>query len=283
MKTQSKEPFLSLVLCGIGVAGRAREKAAKTIDTLQLAGTISRRTGLGTLSWKEALANEAIQAIAISTENADHPSRVHDALQAGKHVLCDYPLAADVKTARELFALAHSKNLVLHVEHIGLLSEDHQSFKRELEKAGRLKEGRFVFQAGWNEKLADVSYSGPFNFLVISRLMQLADVFGEFSISRSKLEVDLQHFLLDLHLNFKQGGAIHFTEERRPSLTRGRQCEVQCEKQTLSWKTGTMTGGLFAQDLAWFADRVLHQRSCYYDEDLMLRVYQELETVNSQK
>ncbi len=233
------------------------------------------------MAWATALASPEVEALAISTENVRHADLTAEALEAGKHVLCDYPLAFSGEKARELFALARRKNRVLHVEHIGLLSEEHRRLKEEAKQAGPLERGEYLFQGGWSEKLADVAIGGPHPFLAASRLMQVADLFGEFEIEKAESVASAEGYRFHLHLDFKGGGSLGFTEERRVGIPRRRSLIARCHGGNLSLKTGVMSGGLFAKDLAWFRDRVRAGKPCYYDEKLMIQILEELAALSS--
>lgn len=279
---------LKIVLRGLGVAGGARLKAIGEIPELELAGIVSRRPEVATLNWQEALADPNLDAVALSTENTDHPKGVREALVAGKHVLCDYPLCFSAPEAQDLFKMAKEKDLVLHVEHIGLITDDHRNLKEQARNLGPLKKGDYLFQGGFNEKLSNASRTGPLPILALSRLLQVADLFGPFTVSSIDFEKSEQGFYLHLHLKFSDGGRLGFTEERMMGLPRRRSLTAECEKGGLKWKAGlgsarhrTVPGsrGLFAKDLKWFCDRVLKGQPCYYDEALMIHVLGELEKV----
>lgn len=272
---------LSIALIGMGSAGRSREKACAEVESFQLAGRISRRAGCGDRTLPQALQDPTLDAIAISTENAAHASLVRQGLESGKHVLCDYPLALNGQEARELFNLAARVQRVLHVEHIALLSAEHLALKAEAASAGPLLNGEYFFQGGWNSKLADETRAGPPRFLAISRLLQVADLFGPFQIESAREERSSTSYALHLHLIFANGARLGFTEERRDGLPRRRSLLANCEKGPLTLKTGTMTGGLFAKDLAWFRERVQGRKNCYYDEALMLDVLEKLGELGS--
>ena len=62
--------------------------------------------------YKELLKNADIQAVHICTPNYLHYDMVKKALMAGKHVVCEKPLAVSVKEAEELVELAEQKGLV---------------------------------------------------------------------------------------------------------------------------------------------------------------------------
>jgi predicted dehydrogenase len=57
------------------------------------------------------LAEESLDAVAIATPNYLHHSMVMAALDAGKHVLCDKPLAINVPQAREMAAKAEQRGV----------------------------------------------------------------------------------------------------------------------------------------------------------------------------
>ncbi len=64
-----------------------------------------------TADYRDILANPKIDAVHICTPNAQHFSMAKGALQAGKHVLCEKPLATTVEEAHELLSLAASQKL----------------------------------------------------------------------------------------------------------------------------------------------------------------------------
>lgn len=270
---------LNLAIVGLGSAGRSRERACAEVEGIRLAARVSRRAGAGDRRLEEVLQDPQIHALAISTENTSHADLVAAGLRAGKHILCDYPLALDGARARELFNLSREVKKVLHVEHIALLSEEHRSLKAEATRAGRLIKGEYLFQGGWSDKLADPAYTGPYPFLAVSRLVQVGDLFGKFEIEAARSESDPQGYSLHLHLRFLGGGILGFTEERRVGLPRRRSLIAECEAGPLALKAGTMGGGLFAKDLAWFRDRVVEGKPCYYDETMMLEVLDKLSTL----
>ncbi|MBZ5578940.1 MAG: Gfo/Idh/MocA family oxidoreductase [Acidobacteriia bacterium] len=59
--------------------------------------------------FRKALADPAVEAIHICTPNALHFPMAQAALEAGKHVLCEKPLATSVEDARKLTQLARAR------------------------------------------------------------------------------------------------------------------------------------------------------------------------------
>ena len=86
-----------------GVAARTGEQARRFADEL----SIERATG----DYREFLSDPSIDAVHICTPNSLHFPMAIAALEAGKHVLCEKPLATSVAEAREMIRLAKEKNL----------------------------------------------------------------------------------------------------------------------------------------------------------------------------
>lgn len=62
----------------------------------------------------EAFANsDCIDAVYVASPNCCHYEQVMTLLKAGKHVLCEKPMASNLKEAQEMFAEAEKQNLIL--------------------------------------------------------------------------------------------------------------------------------------------------------------------------
>ena len=68
-------------------------------------------------SFEEVLADGAVQAVHIATPNRLHFSLAKAALEAGKHVICEKPLAMDSTESAELVALARKTGLAAGVNY----------------------------------------------------------------------------------------------------------------------------------------------------------------------
>lgn len=86
-----------------GIAARTSEQARRFADEL----SVERATG----DYREFLADPSIDAVHICTPNPLHFPMAMAAMGAGKHVLCEKPLATSVAEAREMLRLATEKNL----------------------------------------------------------------------------------------------------------------------------------------------------------------------------
>src|ERR1700689_364549 len=108
---------------GTGFMGRVHLEAVRRVESVEAAAIagrnveVARRLGAGfSLStiapdYREILRDPAIDAVHICTPNAQHFPMAKDALQAGKHVLCEKPLATSVAEGEELVSLAAQKGL----------------------------------------------------------------------------------------------------------------------------------------------------------------------------
>jgi predicted dehydrogenase len=87
----------------VGAAGRTAAAARKFADAL----SIERATG----DYQDLLADPELNAVHICTPNELHFPMAQAAMQAGKHVLCEKPLASTIAEANAMLALAKEKGL----------------------------------------------------------------------------------------------------------------------------------------------------------------------------
>lgn len=101
------------------------------------AAALVARHGGAHLSFEAALADPAVTAMAIATPPAQHHALARQALEAGKHVFVEKPLALTTDDARDLCALAERLDRRLMVGHI---LQYHPAFQRlqALVREGRL-------------------------------------------------------------------------------------------------------------------------------------------------
>jgi predicted dehydrogenase len=93
-----------------------------------------------TTDHRDILRNPAVRAVAIATPVRTHFELAKQALEAGKHVLVEKPLAATVEEAQELVELADSRNLILMVDHTFVYTGAVQRMKQLVDEGhlGRL-------------------------------------------------------------------------------------------------------------------------------------------------
>jgi predicted dehydrogenase/protoporphyrinogen oxidase len=96
-----------------------------------------------TQRFEEVLASGDVDAVVIATPISSHASLAHQALEAGKHVFVEKPLASSVAEAAALAELAETRGLVLMPGHTFLYSPPVQKIK-EIIDSGDLGEIYFI-------------------------------------------------------------------------------------------------------------------------------------------
>jgi predicted dehydrogenase len=97
----------------------------------------------------EVLADPRVDAVSIVTPPRTHAELAKRALEAGKHVLVEKPLATTAEDARELIAIAQERGLVLMPGHTFVYSPPVNKV-RELIKTGVVGETYFVTSSRMN-------------------------------------------------------------------------------------------------------------------------------------
>jgi predicted dehydrogenase len=87
--------------------------------------------------YRELLRDEEVEIVHICTPNYLHYQMSRDALLAGKHVICEKPLAMNRKEAEELLELAEKKNL-LHAVHFNIRYYPLAREAKEMVRDGRV-------------------------------------------------------------------------------------------------------------------------------------------------
>ncbi|MDT8330623.1 Gfo/Idh/MocA family oxidoreductase [Roseomonas gilardii] len=117
---------LKLGVLGAGHFGRFHVLKAAAGPRVQLVGlhdhdparaaAVAAEAGVQALSAAEVIARA--DAVIVATPTAFHHGLARQALEAGRHVLVEKPIAATLAEADDLIALAASKGLVLQVGHL---------------------------------------------------------------------------------------------------------------------------------------------------------------------
>ena len=119
---ETMKPIKTAII-GTGFMGRVHLEAIRRVEFVEAVAIVgkttddARRLGAGfsipttATDYHAVLRDPAIDAVHICTPNAQHFLMARDALQAGKHVLCEKPLATTIDEAEELVALAARQRL----------------------------------------------------------------------------------------------------------------------------------------------------------------------------
>ena len=168
-------------IVGTGFMGRVHLEAVRRTEGVEVAAIVGRtedaaqRLGAGfgvplmKADYREVLRDRTIDAVHVCTPNAQHYSMTKDALETGKHVLCEKPITTAVREAEELVSLAAKqglRNCVCHnLRYYPMVQQ-----MRQLREAGELGEilvvqGTYsqdwlLYDTDWNWR-ADSKVSGP--------------------------------------------------------------------------------------------------------------------------
>ncbi|MBV9672103.1 MAG: Gfo/Idh/MocA family oxidoreductase [Verrucomicrobia bacterium] len=148
------EALLRIGVCVRGVLGSTPEKGTAVATQFDL-GKVYRE-------YSELLADSSISVVHITTPNRCHRQMALDALAAGKHVICEKPLAMNSVESRDLVAAAHRSAQVAAVNY-NVRFYPVMLHARELIQAGELGEilsvrGAYVqdwllYPTDWNWRL----------------------------------------------------------------------------------------------------------------------------------
>ncbi len=269
-----------VALVGLGRANLARQEALQqgSVAGAFLAATVSRRPGTGSHAWADVLADRSIEAVCIGTENASHAQLAAAALQAGKHVLVDFPLANSHGEAAALVALAARHQRVLHCEAIGLLTAAHQAL-RAAARADPLVEVTLQFQGGLDGWLAAEAEAGRHGVLAVGRLHQLDDLCGplawrsgDVTLLASPASGLTGGYRATLHLQ-GPSAAVTLVETRQAALPRGARWQGRHHSgKALEPALPIQPVGLFARDLTCFCATIRGTGEAYLSLAAVLRV-----------
>ncbi|MGA9507029.1 MAG: Gfo/Idh/MocA family oxidoreductase [Candidatus Sulfotelmatobacter sp.] len=168
-------------IIGTGFMGRVHLEAVRRLEFAEAAAIAGRnaeaaqRLGEGfsipaiTSNYHDVLRNPAIDTVHICTPNAQHFPMAKEALQAGKHVICEKPLATNVKEGEELAALAERQglqNCVCHnlryypmVQQMRRMRED-GDLGEILAVQGTYFQDWLLYETDWNWRV-DAKAGGP--------------------------------------------------------------------------------------------------------------------------
>ena len=114
---------LKIAIFGTGFMGRVHTEAVRRLGNVEVVGVAGRTldgtrkfanlNGIprATDQYQQLLEDPEIDAVHICTPNALHFEMAKAAMDAGKHVLCEKPLASTVEEAEAMLALAEDKKL----------------------------------------------------------------------------------------------------------------------------------------------------------------------------
>ncbi len=160
---------------------------------------------------EELLRDPEIQAVAVATNSSSHYAVARAALEAGKHVLVEKPLAQSARDAAELVRLAAERDRVLMVGHL-LIYHPAVEKLRQLLAAGDLGDIHYLYAQRVNlgkirqDENALWSF-GPHDVAVILDLLGRTPV-SVSAVGHAYLQQGIEDVVF-LHLEFATGQIAH--------------------------------------------------------------------------
>jgi predicted dehydrogenase len=158
---------IGVALIGCGRMGKEHLEAARSIAEVSLRAVVDpaltrSEATLDTpmAAWEEVLASPEIDAVIIAAPTPVHATLVREALEAGKHVLCEKPLTLEPDEDLAVGRLAGEVNRVLHVGFWRRFAEPYR-LARSIISAGTIGEVRTVRAAQWDAKRPPLSFCDP--------------------------------------------------------------------------------------------------------------------------
>lgn len=184
---------LQIGIVGSGGAAASGAEQFSKIDTAGIVAIASRnyRTGERLARrhgaefmphWRDLVQRDDVDGVAIFTHNDSHAEIAIAALEAGKHVFTEYPLAGSVDQGETVIKLAKSKSRVLRVSHSEPVSNLHKAIKQKVQELGGL-----LWSGFWRitpgrgarpEILLNLPISGPPAHFFIYHIYPVVDLFG---------------------------------------------------------------------------------------------------------
>ncbi len=267
------EAPLTVALIGPGRAGRARVRALEEHADTQLAAVVPRQPEAEQPTLESLLADPSLDALMLCTPNLLHRTAAQAALEAGKHVAVEYPLASCAADGRALFDLARSRQRVLHVAHIELLSPGQARLRELARPLGRPRGGSLRFRGSSEGWIGDASLAGSPALRALARLHRLVDLFGRARVEGASLVATQDGgYRLEVELRFGAGGEVLLIEERGPAVSRETSWDIRCERGSLRSPAAAPPAGVFASDLDCFVARIRSGARGYVSDERVLHV-----------
>ena len=241
-------------------------------------------------SWARLISNPDLDLVIVCTVNRDHGTVAQAALQAGKHVVVEYPLALDALEVANIIKLAAAQQKLLHVEHMELIGGLHQAMKEYLPQVGKVTYARYQTIAPQqnppqNWKYQREMFGFPLN-AALSRVHRLTDLFGEvdrvFASNRYWSVPGTDYFtacLCNAQLKFTNGVTADITYGKGSAFSWGhRNFEIHGDRGALVFEGEkgvlirgkertpipvTSRRGLFAKDTTMVLDHLFEGKSLY--------------------
>ena len=154
---------MNLAIIGPGAMGDEHAKAFAKLDGVVpylVAGPVAARLAefterhgfqRSTLDPLAAITDPSVDVVVIASPNAVHAQQVKVAIAAGKHVLCEIPVALSLTDAAELARLAAASDKVVMAAHISRYYPPVRALKRQIED-GKLTVRHLICSMGTDKR-----------------------------------------------------------------------------------------------------------------------------------
>jgi len=165
-----------------------------TVDSnIDRARNAAQRFGAKTFTddWRNVLKNPAVDMIDINVPPSFNKDIAVAASEAGKHVLCEKPMATSLKDADEMIAASEKNHVKLMIAHVLHFLPEYAELRKAVDQdmIGRLQAGNairwlgepyFPFSSTWNKWYGSIELGGGVTFsMQIHDLDFLRSLFGK--------------------------------------------------------------------------------------------------------
>jgi predicted dehydrogenase len=176
MATKSRSQSIGVAVIGTGFGASVHIPALKYVEGVEIVAVVSRRAdkaravadrhGIPDAStdWRDVINDPKVHAVVVATPPYLHHQMVIAAIEAGKHVLCEKPMARNLAEARDMVKLAASANVVAVINHEFRYLPIRQRVK-ELIDEGYVSQPHSVAMNVFRSTLADPN-DRPFGWLM---------------------------------------------------------------------------------------------------------------------
>ena len=210
-------------------------------------------------NWEDLIGRRDVDAIVVCTNNDSHVSIARAALEAGKPVFLEYPVARHVDEGEALAALARETGTVLRVAHPEVVSDAHRILKEAVGSMGGLLASVFTRltpgRGARPEVLFNLPASGPPSLFFVYQVYPLVDLFGPASWVEGYAYYDgmdgdgtYQSFVNRVAVGFSDGGTAEWTWAGGISIGKAEQYQrIVLENGTMihdggGWRLSTADG-----------------------------------------
>lgn len=134
-------------------------------------------------AWQAAVQRDDVDAVFVTTHNDSHAPIAQAALEAGKHVFVEYPLALTLADADQMIATAAARQVVLQVGHDQAFVGWQLAIKEQSQDLGQLQAMTSVLctpsRGGGRSVWRSLAVSGPPLMVGIAYVYHLLDTFGD--------------------------------------------------------------------------------------------------------